>query len=77
MKQSTLVLVVVVAILLAVGLPKLFSGHGSIREEQFTTSDGQLLNCVIYSETNGAGGMDCFLDGAPLTNANLDSISFP
>lgn len=69
MKQSTLVLVVVIAILLAVGLPKLFSGHGTIREEQFTTSDGEILNCVIYSEANGAGGMDCFLDGEPLPNS--------
>lgn len=66
MKQSTLVLLVVIAILLTVLVPKLFAGHGNIREEQFTTGDGQLLNCVIYSESNGAGGMDCFLDGDPL-----------
>lgn len=68
MKQSTLVLLIVFAILLTVGLPKLFSGHGEIREEEFVTGDGQTLNCVIYSETSGAGGMDCFLDGAPLPN---------
>lgn len=74
MKQSTLVLLVLMAILVTVGLPKLFSGSGNIREEEFITSDGQVLNCVIYSEANGAGGMDCFLDGNPLPNVPEDDL---
>lgn len=66
MKQSTLVLLVVFAILVAILIPKFFSVNGEIREEEFTTSDGQVLNCIIYSESNGSGGLDCFLDGDPL-----------
>lgn len=62
MKQSTLVLLVVVAILVTMLIPKLLSGHGEIREEQFVTNEGQVLNCIVYSETNGSGGLDCFLE---------------
>lgn len=72
MKQSTLIMVVLVAILVTIAIPKLFSGNGNIREEEFITSDGKVLNCVIYSEANGAGGMDCFLDGNPLPSAPTD-----
>lgn len=72
MKQSTLVLLIVLAILLTIGLPKLFSGHGTIREEQFTMNNGETLNCVIYSESNGSGGMDCFVDGDLLPTKDKD-----
>jgi len=72
MKQSTLVLLVAIAIFLTIAIPKLFTGGGSIREEEFVMGDGQMLNCVIYSEANGAGGMDCLLDGAPLPNPTSD-----
>lgn len=72
MKQSTLVLVVVVAIFATMLIPKFFSGHGAIREEQFTTNDGEVFNCIVYSETNGSGGLDCFLEEEQVSEALKD-----
>lgn len=62
MKQSTLVLLVVLAILVTMLIPRFLSGSGEIREEQFTTTDGQVLNCIVYTEVSGSGGLDCFLE---------------
>lgn len=73
LKQSTLVLVIVFAILLTMLIPQFFAGEGDIREEQFTTNDGQTYNCIVYSESNGSGGLDCFSEEEKKAEQNLSA----
>lgn len=73
MRQSTLILLVGLAIFGALVFPNIVSAltQPNFFEEEFTTETGETYECIIYSDYQ-AGGIDCAIENATPSTAPTD-----